>query len=186
MAALLCTNTAAVALPRLPRRRAPPCDVALTAPVPARLSLRRRGLPTTGLRCAGTEVGVTDAIRVAAAAPFGHSLVAVDSAGDDEAANKVTFLLCTRLACCIASKLGFKETAMYVIYATGAFFAGWLLSAVVSAIDSIPLLPRILEMVGLGYTVWFSSRYLLFKKNREELFAKAYDLKMRIVGSGDA
>ncbi|KAM3194298.1 hypothetical protein ACQJBY_070772 [Aegilops geniculata] len=170
MAALLCTNTAAVALPRLPRRRAPPCDVALTAPVPARLSLRRRGLPTTGLRCAGTEVGVTDAIRVAAAAPFGHSLVAVDSAGDEAAANK----------------LGFKETAMYVIYATGAFFAGWLLSAVVSAIDSIPLLPRILEMVGLGYTVWFSSRYLLFKINREELFAKAYDLKMRIVGSGDA
>ncbi|KAF7100249.1 hypothetical protein CFC21_101783 [Triticum aestivum] len=171
MAALLCISTpAAVALPRLPRRRAPLCDVALTAPVPAGLSLRRRGLPTTGLRCSGTEVGVTEAIRMAAAAPFGHNLVAVDIAGDEVAANK----------------LGLKEMATYVIYGTGAFFAGWVLSAVVSAIDSIPLLPRILEMVGLGYTVWFSSRYLLFKDNREELFAKAYDLKMRIVGSGDA
>ncbi|KAF7100248.1 hypothetical protein CFC21_101783 [Triticum aestivum] len=159
MAALLCISTpAAVALPRLPRRRAPLCDVALTAPVPA------------GLRCSGTEVGVTEAIRMAAAAPFGHNLVAVDIAGDEVAANK----------------LGLKEMATYVIYGTGAFFAGWVLSAVVSAIDSIPLLPRILEMVGLGYTVWFSSRYLLFKDNREELFAKAYDLKMRIVGSGDA
>ncbi|KAM3194300.1 hypothetical protein ACQJBY_070772 [Aegilops geniculata] len=172
MAALLCTNTAAVALPRLPRRRAPPCDVALTAPVPARLSLRRRGLPTTGLRCSGTEVGVAAAIRMAAAAPFGHNLVALGIAGDEVAANKL--------------QLGFKEIATYVIYGTGAFFAGWVLSAVVSAIDSIPLLPRILEMVGLGYMVWFSSRYLLFKENREELFAKAYDLKMRIVGSGDA
>ncbi|VAI84240.1 unnamed protein product [Triticum turgidum subsp. durum] len=83
-------------------------------------------------------------------------------------------------------QLGLKEMATYVIYGTGAFFAGWVLSAVVSAIDSIPLLPRILEMVGLGYTVWFSSRYLLFKDSREELFAKAYDLKTRIVGSGDA
>ncbi|KAF6983202.1 hypothetical protein CFC21_096758 [Triticum aestivum] len=173
MAALLCISTpAAAALPHLPRGRAPPCDVALAAPVPARLSLRRRGLPTTGLRCSGTEVGVTDAIRMAAATPFGHNLVAVDIVGDEVAADKL--------------QLGFKEMATYVIYGTGAFFAGWVLSAVVSAIDSIPLLPRILEMVGLGYTVWFSSRYLLFKENREELFAKAYDLKMRIVGSGDA
>ncbi|KAF7107570.1 hypothetical protein CFC21_108181 [Triticum aestivum] len=171
MAALLCISTpAVVALPRLPHRRAPPCNIALTAPVSARLSLRRRSLPTTGLRCSGTEVGVAAAIRMAAAAPFGHNLVALGIAGDEEAANK----------------LGLKEMATYVIYGTGAFFAGWVLSAVVSAIDSIPLLPRILEMVGLGYTVWFSSRYLLFKKNREELFARAYDLKMKIVGSGDA
>ncbi|KAM3209097.1 hypothetical protein ACQJBY_063653 [Aegilops geniculata] len=171
MAALLSINAPAViALPRLPRQRTPPCNVGLTAPVPAHLSFRRRGLPTTGLRCSGTEVGVTEAIRMAAAAPFGHNLVAVDIIGDEVAANM----------------LGFKEMATYVIYGTGAFFAGWVLSAVVSAIDSIPLLPRILEMVGLGYMVWFSSRYLLFKENREELFAKAYDLKMRIVGSGDA
>ncbi|KAI4976198.1 hypothetical protein ZWY2020_049805 [Hordeum vulgare] len=171
MAAMLCTNTpAAAALPRLPRRRTPQCNVALAAPVTARLSIRRRSLRTPGLRCAGTELGVAEAMKLAAAVPFGQSLVAVDSAGNEAAANK----------------LGFKEMATYAIYGTGAFFAGWVLSAVVSAIDSIPLLPRILEMVGLGYTVWFSSRYLLFKKNREELFARAYDLKMRIVGPRDA
>jgi hypothetical protein len=30
-------------------------------------------------------------------------------------------------------------------------------------LQSCPQLPRILEIVGLGYTIWFSSRYLLFK-----------------------
>jgi hypothetical protein len=98
-------------------------------------------------------------------------------------------------------------------------------------LQSCPQLPRILEIVGLGYTIWFSSRYLLFKvcpylllsndtrhcrlrihhmpstqycvlyyvqlltvcltachsqENRDELFAKAYDLKLKIIGSDDA
>jgi len=35
--------------------------------------------------------------------------------------------------------LGFEEISTYAIYGTGAFFAGWILSAVVSALDSIPL-----------------------------------------------
>lgn len=98
-----------------------------------------------------------------------QSLVPVDSAGDEA----------------LASKFGFKEISAYVMYGSGAFFAGWILSAVVSAIDSVPLLPKILEIVGLGYAIWFSIRYLIFKENRDELLLKVGDLKRRVIGSGD-
>lgn len=106
-------------------------------------------------------------------APFEQSLVAVDSVGDDA------------LSQALGSKLDFEETSTYVIYGAGAFLAGWILSAVVSAIDSIPLLPKVLEIVGLGYTIWFSTQYLLYKENRDELLVKVEDLKRRIIGSGD-
>ncbi|KAK3128724.1 hypothetical protein QOZ80_6BG0465600 [Eleusine coracana subsp. coracana] len=33
-------------------------------------------------------------------------------------------------------------------------------------------LSKLLEIVGLGYTIWFNARYLLFKKNRDELLSK--------------
>ncbi|PAN24819.1 hypothetical protein PAHAL_4G254900 [Panicum hallii] len=108
-------------------------------------------------------------------APFEQSLVAVDSVvGDNDALSQA-----------LGSKLGFKEISTYAIYGTGAFFAGWFLSAVVSVLDSIPLLPKILEIVGLGYTIWFGTRYLLFKENRDELLVKVEDLKRRIFGSCD-
>uniref|UniRef100_A0A0E0HMQ7 Cyanobacterial aminoacyl-tRNA synthetase CAAD domain-containing protein n=1 Tax=Oryza nivara TaxID=4536 RepID=A0A0E0HMQ7_ORYNI len=107
--------------------------------------------------------------------PFEQSLVAAvaDSVGDDA------------LSQALSSKLDFKETSTFVMYGSGAFIAGWILSAVVSAIDSIPLFPKILQIVGLGYTVWFSTRYLLFKENRDELFVKVDDLKRKITGYGD-
>uniref|UniRef100_A0A0A9BRI8 Cyanobacterial aminoacyl-tRNA synthetase CAAD domain-containing protein n=1 Tax=Arundo donax TaxID=35708 RepID=A0A0A9BRI8_ARUDO len=210
MASSISTNAAARADLPLPRRRSSPSTLAPSAPV----TLRHRSLPKRGLRCAGADwpepafVAVAeklDAARKARAAagsggedekgrtgaingvgggaveepvavpfaPFEQSLVAVDSIGDDALGQP------------LGSKLGFEETPTYVIYGTGAFFAGWILSAVVSAIDSIPLLPKILEIVGLGYTIWFSTRYLLFKENRDELLVKFEDLKRRIVGSGD-
>ncbi|KAH7652900.1 Cyanobacterial aminoacyl-tRNA synthetase CAAD domain-containing protein [Dioscorea alata] len=50
------------------------------------------------------------------------------------------------------------------IYGGGAIVAIWLSSIVVGAINSVPLLPKIMELVGLGYTGWFVYRYLLFKK----------------------
>lgn len=56
----------------------------------------------TGLRCSGTEMGDAEAMKLAAAVPFRQSLVAVDGAGDEAADNKVTFLFCTQLVCCIA------------------------------------------------------------------------------------
>ncbi|KAI5324765.1 hypothetical protein L3X38_033838 [Prunus dulcis] len=82
-------------------------------------------------------------------------------------------------------KLDSDDTYSVLIYGGGALFALWLASAVVGAIDSIPLFPKLLEVVGLGYTIWFSTRYLIFKENREELFAKIQVLKQQVLGSDD-
>ncbi|KAG8076858.1 hypothetical protein GUJ93_ZPchr0006g43924 [Zizania palustris] len=211
MEALICANAGGGSLP-LRRSRAAPYATALPAPVSVLRS--RRGLLPRGLRCAGVGwpepsfVAVAEKPDAAAAAarkarasapgggseeeedglfgevngaegnaveesavvpPFEQSLVAVNILGDDA----------------LSSKLNFKEVSTYVIYGSGAFLAGWILSAVVSAIDSIPLLSKILEIVGFGYIIWFSTRYLLFKDNRDELFVKVDDLKRRIIGYGD-
>jgi hypothetical protein len=70
----------------------------------------------TGLRCAGAEVGAAEKPDAAAVAikeavdvplpPFEQSLVAVGSASDGAAANKVTSLFCTQHVCYIASISG--------------------------------------------------------------------------------
>ncbi|KAJ4964498.1 hypothetical protein NE237_024437 [Protea cynaroides] len=70
-----------------------------------------------------------------------------------------------------------------LLYGSGSLVVLWLASALVGAIDSIPLFPKLLEIVGLGYTIWFSSRFLIFKKNRDEFFAKIEELKREVLGS---
>ena len=70
-----------------------------------------------------------------------------------------------------------------IIYGGGAIIAVWLSSIVVGAINSVPLLPKIMELVGLGYTGWFVYRYLLFKSSRKELAEDIEQLKKKIAGS---
>ena len=41
-------------------------------------------------------------------------------------------------------------------------------------------LPKIFELVGLGYSAWFTYRYLLFKSSREELVEDIEGLKKKI------
>lgn len=73
-----------------------------------------------------------------------------------------------------------------VLYGAGALVALWFSSTLVSALNAIPLLPKLLELVGLGYTSWFVYRYLLFKSSREELSKDVEELKKKITGEGEA
>ncbi|RLM54267.1 hypothetical protein C2845_PM10G08320 [Panicum miliaceum] len=161
MASPVCTTNAAAGtraghgLP-VPRGGPPPPS--------APAALRRRTLPTRGLSC------------IKMLQHFSEWGKPMKISGSDVIKVGMTAL---------EVLLGFKEISTYAIYGTGAFFAGWFLSAVVSALDSIPLLPKILEIEGLGYTIWFGTRYLLFKENRDELLVKVEDLKRRIFGSCD-
>ncbi|MED6188852.1 hypothetical protein PIB30_089866 [Stylosanthes scabra] len=82
-------------------------------------------------------------------------------------------------------KLDIDDTGSLIVYGGAAIVALWLTSAIVGAIDSVPLIPKLLEVVGLGYSVWFTSRYLLFKKNRDEFVAKIEEIKEQILGSED-
>jgi len=78
---------------------------------------------------------------------------------------------------------GVENKTSVAIYGVGAVVLLWLSSTIVSAVNSVPLLPKLLELVGLGYTAWFVYRYLLFKSSREELKADVEELKKKISGA---
>lgn len=76
-----------------------------------------------------------------------------------------------------------ENKSTVITYGGGAIVAVWLSSIVVGAINTVPLLPKIMELVGLGYTGWFVYRYLLFKSSRKELVTDIEALKKKIAGT---
>ncbi|CAD5171412.1 uncharacterized protein LOC103985301 [Musa acuminata AAA Group] len=79
-------------------------------------------------------------------------------------------------------KIDSEEAYGILFYVAGALAALWISAAFVSSIDSLPVFPKVMEVVGLGFTIWFSTRYLIFKENRDELFTKLDELKEKILG----
>ncbi|KAF8677794.1 hypothetical protein HU200_046463 [Digitaria exilis] len=63
----------------------------------------------------------------------------------------------------IGVQLDSDKSYSALVYGTSAVVAIWISSIVVSAIDSVPLVPQVMEVVGLGFTIWFTSRYLILK-----------------------
>eukprot|EP00262_Sarcandra_glabra_P018647 TRINITY_DN6774_c0_g1_i1.p1 TRINITY_DN6774_c0_g1~~TRINITY_DN6774_c0_g1_i1.p1 ORF type:complete len:172 (+),score=17.20 TRINITY_DN6774_c0_g1_i1:92-607(+) len=64
-----------------------------------------------------------------------------------------------------------------------AVIALWASSGMLSAIDRLPLVPGVLELVGIGYTGWFAYRNLVFKPDREALITKIKDTYKEVIGS---
>ncbi|CAL0302199.1 unnamed protein product [Lupinus luteus] len=64
-----------------------------------------------------------------------------------------------------------------------AAVALWGSAGVISAIDRLPLVPGVLEVVGIGYTGWFAYRNIVFKSNREALVQKIKETYSEITGS---
>ncbi|MGQ4649755.1 CAAD domain-containing protein [Lyngbya aestuarii] len=54
--------------------------------------------------------------------------------------------------------------------------------AILDAINGVPLLAPIFELVGIGYTGWFVWRYLLKVETRQELAVEFEALKKQVVG----
>ncbi|KAF3789233.1 CURVATURE THYLAKOID 1B protein [Nymphaea thermarum] len=52
-----------------------------------------------------------------------------------------------------------------------------------AAIERLPVIPGVLELVGIGYTGWFIYRNLVFKPDREALFDKIKGSYDEITGS---
>jgi hypothetical protein len=55
--------------------------------------------------------------------------------------------------------------------------------SVLDAISNIPLLSSILELVGLGYSIWFVMRYLLKASDRQQLSQEFESLKQQFLGN---
>ncbi|MEH2287662.1 CAAD domain-containing protein [Nostoc sp.] len=58
--------------------------------------------------------------------------------------------------------------------------------AVLNAINDIPLVSPFLQLIGLGYTIWFTSRYLLKDSTRQEFTAEIRLLKKQILGKEES
>lgn len=54
--------------------------------------------------------------------------------------------------------------------------------AILDAINDVPLLAPVFELVGIGYTAWFVYRYLLKAETRQELVGEFKSLKGQVVG----
>ncbi|KAG8059358.1 hypothetical protein GUJ93_ZPchr0002g25859 [Zizania palustris] len=179
--------TAPLSFASLHRRAAPSVVVNLR---------RRRGRPARGWRCASSAV--PDPVPSSASAS--SSTVVITEEKPDSPAEAKSGEVAEEprggyLEAAVAvpateedggvddilSKLDIQVTPSLVLYGSGAFIVLWVLSSVVSAIDTIPLVPKVLELIGTGYSIWFTSRYLLFKESRDELFVKLEDLKERII-----
>ncbi len=61
-----------------------------------------------------------------------------------------------------------------------------VLFAVLDVFNSIPLLGSTFELVGIGYAIWFVSRYLLTSSSRQELNEQLKTLKEQVAGQGSA
>lgn len=55
-----------------------------------------------------------------------------------------------------------------------------LMLALLNAINDIPLLDVSLELIGLGYVIWFIYRYLLTAASRQELSGEFNNLKKQV------
>jgi hypothetical protein len=57
-----------------------------------------------------------------------------------------------------------------------------LVLAIINAINGIPLLNLLLELVGMGYAIWFTFRYLIKASTRQELAAELNSIRKQITG----
>ncbi|PAN13846.1 hypothetical protein GQ55_2G355900 [Panicum hallii var. hallii] len=64
-----------------------------------------------------------------------------------------------------------------------AIVALWTAAGALKAIEKLPLLPGVLEIVGIGYTGWFTYRNLVFQPDREALISKVKSTYEEITGS---
>ncbi|KAF0913287.1 hypothetical protein E2562_021939 [Oryza meyeriana var. granulata] len=83
----------------------------------------------------------------------------------------------------IGVELDSENSYTALVYGTSALVTIWISSIVVSALVSVPLVSQVMEVVGLGFTIWFTSRYLIFKENRDELITRIGSIKKQILGS---
>lgn len=73
-----------------------------------------------------------------------------------------------------------KPAAIALTFAS--IIAIWAASNVLDSIDSLPILPGLLELVGLIVTSWFVYRYLIFGPDREELMANIDVFLKKVTG----
>ena len=75
-----------------------------------------------------------------------------------------------------------RKLLLNLLLILSAFVTVYITLAVLDAINNLPLLAPVFELVGLGYSAWFTYRYLLRASTREELVTEFQALKAQVVG----
>ncbi|MBD2328936.1 CAAD domain-containing protein [Alkalinema sp. FACHB-956] len=65
----------------------------------------------------------------------------------------------------------------------GSIVAVKLTLALLAALNEIPLVEPVLELIGLGYSTWFIIRFMLKAEKRQEFYVKFNDTKDQVLGS---
>lgn len=76
----------------------------------------------------------------------------------------------------------YKPQITTIALIVSAIIAVKVVLAILDAIDDIPLIAFVLELVGIAYSTWFISRYMLKASTRQELVAEINNIKKQIIG----
>ncbi|MDZ8135686.1 MAG: CAAD domain-containing protein [Nostoc sp. DedQUE04] len=76
----------------------------------------------------------------------------------------------------------YKQPLISVALILAAIITARVVLTVLAAINDIPLLSPLFELVGISYTSWFVFRYLLKASTRQELADEIQSLKSQFVG----
>jgi nitrate/nitrite-specific signal transduction histidine kinase len=76
----------------------------------------------------------------------------------------------------------YKQPLITVALILAAIITARVVLTVLVAINDIPLLSPLFELVGISYTSWFVFRYLLKASTRQELADEIQSLKNQFVG----
>ncbi|WP_445631414.1 CAAD domain-containing protein [Nostoc sp. DSM 114167] len=76
----------------------------------------------------------------------------------------------------------YKQPLISVALILAAIITARVVLTVLAAINDIPLLSPLFELVGISYTSWFVFRYLLKASTRQELADEIQSLKNQFLG----
>lgn len=77
----------------------------------------------------------------------------------------------------------YKPIVFLLIAFIVALIAVNFVLSMISFVTHLPIIGALLELVGIGYSIWFTQRYLLKAETREELFQQIDQLKQEVAGS---
>ena len=77
----------------------------------------------------------------------------------------------------------YKQPIVTVALIAVTFITLKVVLGVIDALNDIPLLVPTFELIGIGYLVWFSIRYLIKASNRQELSKVLQSFRRQVVGS---
>eukprot|EP01024_Parvocaulis_polyphysoides_P062696 TRINITY_DN71982_c0_g1_i4.p2 TRINITY_DN71982_c0_g1~~TRINITY_DN71982_c0_g1_i4.p2 ORF type:complete len:148 (-),score=33.94 TRINITY_DN71982_c0_g1_i4:250-693(-) len=75
-----------------------------------------------------------------------------------------------------------EEKPAAIGLSVAALVALLALNGVVGAIDQIPIINKLMQLVGVGATGWFAYKYLIVKDKRGELLEKAEGFVDKVTG----